>query len=302
MYSLFIFILILILLIFFLYYHYFVQIESFCSGIQENGLLCITNNQQYGICDINSKCLSFRENGIINNVYDTNSVGATGATGNIQLDDTCISNQNFDKLCKSINNNFGVESIESCGPNTNKSKVKCSIGHIGQRDFGNGNSVQTTPCLDDYLDFDDMCRLYQSNNLPTGYNINSIGAKYILNGALGDCYLENGMSNTKKSRAICTYNNFDTLPKLNRVNDNIFYNKFTDCKPLHSSFVGECKKVLNTENDVLAIDISGYDCNPGFGRAKCIYSDDNALLGDNNDIVSSYFKESSTTTNNSCNC
>ena len=47
--------------------------------------------------------------------------------------------------------------------------------------------------------------------------------------------------------------------------------QFTGCKEIKSNFNQECKKLLGkTESHKVDAYINGFDCLPGFGRAKCI--------------------------------
>ena len=137
------------------------------------------------------------------------------------------------------------------------------------------NGLMMTPCLYKNEDFDTWCRYFNSDKIPAGYNKNSLGSAKVLPGKLGTCFT-NGNPDPNKARAICGYNSMQTLSKLGPVNNIIGYNKFTDCLPLNSTnFKSECSNILKTNiSNSSAVEIMGYDCNPLYARAKCIYLKD----------------------------
>ena len=180
------------------------------------------------------------------------------------------------------------------------SKVICDKNYLNGINY---NNTVITPCLNKSDDFDVWCNFYNNKPIPQGFNVNSIGANKILVGKKGDCYNNNGTSDNSSARAICDYNHIDTLYKLelavgkndilsklepkynimdtgnsnnihNKKNNEIMYNVFTECRPLkNTNFTQECSRLLNVDYDnTFADQILGYDCNPGFGRAKCIIS------------------------------
>jgi hypothetical protein len=199
---------------------------------------------------------------------ESRSVEPFGAT-------TCYSNNtNFSKICTDQNPNYGVKSITACTDSTTSS-VDCGPNYLGGVDYG--ASVTITPCLNKSDDFDTWCRFYtNSSTIPTGYNVNSIGAKYRLTGKSGDCYLDNGNEDTNSARGVCDLNHIEMVPKLDPVSDKIDYNVFTDCKLLKgTNFTTECATALNNPYDQTYADqIMAYDCNPGYGRAKCLKKSD----------------------------
>jgi hypothetical protein len=155
-----------------------------------------------------------------------------------------------------------------------------------------GTGVSITPCLNKSDDFEEWCQYYQNPSTPSnsGYNVNSIGAKYILDGKDGDCYYKNsnGIEDPNSSRAVCDYDSIQGIPKLDVINNNLNYNVFTDCNPLSLSdnFLSSCTGLLNkaltpsssspyTNSDVSVVQIMAYDCNPGYGRGKCVLKSDN---------------------------
>ena len=103
-----------------------------------------------------------------------------------------------------------------------------------------------------------------------GYNINSIGSKKILYDKFGDCYNSNGDPDYNKARGLCSYNYLSDVSKIRPALNNLDYNEYTNCKPMNSNFQEECKNILGIDKDNVFAYIDGYDCLPGFGRAKCI--------------------------------
>ena len=67
------------------------------------------------------------------------------------------------------------------------------------------------------------------------------------------------------------------IKDLSKTDNNIDYNIYTECLPLdYDNFNASCKDLMNI-NSVIPTQIMGYDCNPGYGRAKCLKSDDKSL-------------------------
>jgi hypothetical protein len=246
------------------------------------GYLCRTDSG-FGICSPNNECI--KPSPDTNTLGSSNNNNNNSNNGNEQEEeeeeevneenisdlDTCIPNQDFDKACKSVNPKFGVKKIIAC--KSNSSAVECSTDYINGIKYG--DNIITTPCMDKYLDFDLLCKYYNNSSVPPGQNIDNINAQYVLNGSFGGCYLNNGESNTSKSRAICNYNYYNELPKLNPEYKTLNYNTFTDCYPIKDDFVSKCSTLLNSpSNDVYANEIMAYDCNPGYARAKCIKKSD----------------------------
>jgi len=140
-----------------------------------------------------------------------------------------------------------------------------------------GNNVQITPCLNKSDDFDSWCKYYQDNNkVPEGMNNNNIGVKKILNGKDGECYLDS----TKKTedinsaRALCDFNSIEEVSKLDPLLEDSSYNFFTNCHKIEGNgieniFKKKCSELVGTEKIDIE-QIMGYDCNPGYGRAKCL--------------------------------
>jgi hypothetical protein len=243
----------------------------------EVGNTCLTENG-YGtlnkncICVLNSNINIAEEENI--NENENEKLIPVNKSNIFEQDLTnCYpNNTNFDSICKNINSTYGVKKIIKC--DSNNSKVECSKNYIN----GNflGNMVTITPCLNKTDDFNTWCRYYNNNPIPSGYNVNSIGAKNILVGKEGDCYFENGIPDNHSARAVCDYNHNDEVYKLESANNKIDYNLFTDCYPLKpTNFVKKCSELLDIPYEhTFADQIMGYDCNPGFGRAKCIASKD----------------------------
>jgi hypothetical protein len=289
------------------------QIESFSCPSERTGYICNLDNKQYGICDRNLNCIPFVEPVVqvlpTTISAPTSSAPTSAPTSPPQQPDTCINNGNFDTICKSFNSNYGIKSINTQNCNPGYSEVVCGDNYINGVDYSNNkinNKLVKTPCLNKNIDFDTMCKYYNTESIPSGYTIDSIGASEILIGKSGDCYLNNGNPNPNSARAVCNYNNIGTVPKLNRAFNKLNYNKFTECNPIKSEFNTLCSTVLNSDN-VKAIQIMGYDCLPGYARAKCVYNND--LNNNNNDLGyfldgsdSSYFSETSSSSFSKCNC
>lgn len=245
------------------------------------GNTCSTENG-YGTLNKNCVC-------VINSTYEEeeqqeeeeyqytkrshrNSNQNSGTGSNEDLTNCYPNNTNFDAVCKNINSEYGIKEIIKC--DSNNSKVDCKKNYINGEFLGPMSTL--TPCLDKTDDFNTWCRYYNSNPVPPGYNVNSIGAKKLLVGKKGNCFFEDGSSNNHKARAVCDYNHTDEVHKLERANDKINYNIFTGCHPLKpTNFVSKCSPLLHVPYEhSFATQIMGYDCNPGFGRAKCIKSKD----------------------------
>lgn len=146
----------------------------------------------------------------------------------------------------------------------------------------NNEYTTRTPCLNKTDDFDTWCRYYSDKNRPVGYNVNSIGLKELLIGSDGGCFT-NGISDDSKAVGVCGYNYTEEVKKLTPPNEKVYYNIFTDCKYMkNTNYTRECANLLNiNENDALADQITSYDCNPGFGRAKCLNKSDKMIYNNN---------------------
>ncbi len=197
----------------------------------------------------------------------------------------CITkNSDYGQVCKlRYGSQSGVDKIEECDSlDTNSVKITCSNMTFNGKDYSNdGSYVFSTECIDKSLDFDDMCNSYMLNSIkdesrPNGYNVYSAGVSEKLIGIEGSCYLNNGESDQTKARGICNLKSNQTLPRLSpytyvdnhELND---YNKFTDCKNIETGeFVEDCQRLLDVTEDKVYADINGYDCLPGYGRAKCV--------------------------------
>jgi hypothetical protein len=169
------------------------------------------------------------------------------------------------------------------------------------------NGTHKTPCFNKSDDFNEWCRNYidQSNiSVASGNNINNIGAKNIivgeLNGTDEDC------GNPNFAQAICDFNYIDGVSKIqpNKKCNSIYqkngsnncsdlnYNIFTDC--LHPTstlqdYKDQCTSLgskLSTESTETysPVEFSGYDCNPGYFRAKCINSSDTTNLSTSSNL------------------
>ena len=217
----------------------------------------------------------------ISNSGSTSGNGSSSSNDNIPLEnttkDTCIDNVFAGTICNIRNsgsNNFGLKSITPCtGADSNKSKFECENLWFNELQYE--NVINATSCINKSIDFDEACRIFQpkDNSLKTkGYNINSIGSKHILYGKNGDCYNSSGNEDFNKGRALCSYKYNTNMTKLDHIQNNYDYNVFTECKNIKSNFNQECKTLLGKTgiNDKVYAYINGFDCLPGFCRAKCI--------------------------------
>ena len=198
----------------------------------------------------------------------TSQIGMPSNEGCYPIDST-----NFDKICKNQNPKWGIKNYTACA-DKNQLRVECGPGYINGVNYGNNTVV--TPCLNKSDDFNTWCKYYNDGNIPKGYSVNSIGVKKILIGEDGDCFLNNGTSDINSARAICDYNNMEQIPKLDRANNRINYNNFSSCVPIKSDFTLICSELLGQDDKtkVYADQIMGYDCNPGYARAKCLMKSD----------------------------
>ena len=201
---------------------------------------------------------------------NTSNVPLSGTTS-----DSCINKADVGKVCSVRHSgayNYGVKSMTDCtGNDEGKVKVECALNNFNSVQYN--DIISATPCLDKSINFNDACRVYQPsdrNLRDQGYNINSIGSKKILYDQFGDCYNSNGDPDYNKARGLCSYNYLSDVSKITPALNNLDYNEYTNCKPMNSNFRDECATILGIdENDVFAY-IDGFDCLPGYGRAKCI--------------------------------
>ena len=190
-------------------------------------------------------------------------------------EDACLpNNSDFGKICKIRHNSYeyGVNNVTKCDDNT--SKVKCGKLIFNGQDYSNnGKYVFATDCLDKSFDFDTICNQYIPSNIKSsskynGYDNNSAGVDTFLKGKYGDCFLSDGQSNPGKARAICNMKSNKEISRIRPFSSNIDYNVYTDCHSDSHDFVSDCSKRLN--GDQAFADIQGFDCMPGYSRARCI--------------------------------
>ena len=223
--------------------------------------MCYTkDNLHFGLYDNNCICNAFNEN--TKSTYNSN----------YHLNTHCNTNVNNTNVNNTNVNNTNVETnVENTNDNTNVD-IDINKNEIEEEEE---KYIFKTPCLNKTDDFDVWCRYYSNKNnikIPEGMNLNSIGSKNVLVGSLGGCYINNGRSDNNSASAICDYKYVNQMTKLEPANKKIDYNVFTNCNPLHDkhSFHKECQELLKNDK-VKSVQIMGYDCNPGFGRAKCLY-------------------------------
>ena len=237
------------------------------------GTTCNNEQLQFGIFNDNCDCISPSNNNQQKEkvILPEKSLSIPPQIV-VPLDKDCYTNNsNFNEICKMQNIKYGVKKLIPC--DNNHSKVECGLNYINGIHYG--DNVTITPCLNKSDDFDNWCRYYNNiSTIPSGYNINSIGSKKILVGALGGCYTNNGKSDNNSARGICDYKHMEQVNRLEPANNKINYNVYTDCLPLNgNNFIPSCRNLMNNDK-VLVTQIMGYDCNPGYGRAKCLNSND----------------------------
>ena len=233
----------------------------------------------FGIYNANCECISIGKKVDISKKVNKSSAktvktyfpssAVTTMPGLLEKDKNCMPNStDFDAFCKKQNLTYNLKNLEKC--DEFESKPICGPSEIDEEEI----SVRT-PCLNKSDDFNTWCRFYSNKKNPVGYNVNSIGAKHVLIGSAGGCFV-NGKPDNSKARGICTYNYTDEVIKLQPSNPNINYNVFTQCKDMRKTdFVKECSKLLKLDyKDTYADQITSYDCNPGFARAKCLNNKD----------------------------
>jgi hypothetical protein len=270
------------------------QVSTEENKICDVGFPCFNSNG-FGTYNNNCDCISSKNKklGVLNSEQEegrnmlqeeNNIFSSKAGTQEEQpyIPPNCIPNQDFSQYCKNIssNPNMGVNSVTPC--NNTSSQVQCGLFNIGGNILKN-NTIMT-PCLDKSTDFDTWCKYYNKKPIPNGYNVNSIGAKDILIGSDGDCYNSDGTSNDNLARAICDNSHMQTITKLEPDNQNIDYNYFTECLPLNkTNFAFSCTHLFK---GTIPDQILGYDCNPGYGRAKCIKPGD--IINNNNLIYNEF--------------
>ena len=267
------------------------------------GTTCNDNNQKFGIYNNNCECIpQIQQEEESNNILPSeeqlidqqdllyNDTQETQDSPDI-LDENCYPNSttNFDTICKNENIKYGIKNMIPC--NNENSKVVCGFNYINGKQYN--EDVVITPCLNKTDDFNVWCRFYNDKHIPLGNSVNSIGAQNVLVGSLGGCFTNDGTPDENSARAVCDYKYIDQVTRLEPDNKEIDYNTYTRCLPInHNYFIPECKKLLQKDNkdnkNVLATQIMGYDCNPAYGRAKCIFADDKYNF-DNDFFTKMYF-------------
>ena len=253
-------------------------ITSYLENNEECNLQCDTNNSN------NSNNLNKNFNKILSELDEKNKI-------------KCYPNDtNFSKICSDQSPTYGVKSINSCDKDT--SSVVCDPNYLNGK--YTGTSI-ITPCLNKTDDFDVWCKYYNNKPVPEGYNINSIGVKNLLVGKEGECYLNNNIPDNSKARGVCDYNYIDNITKIS--SSNLKDNNFTDCSSINSNFNILCD---NLSKRSIASEIMGYDCNPGFARAKCINRNDAFIKNNqtnnlsNDTLTNNIFDENKNASRNFC--
>ena len=199
------------------------------------------------------------------------------------LEGQCIPpNSDFGKICGAkYGNQYGVSKKEPC--NDGNVKITCGYLNFDEVDYRNVGKY-TTNCINKSFDMDTMCNINMPNNVrelskESGYYDTSAGAKAVLKGKLGDCYTNDGSPDLSKARPICNLSSNKEIDRILPFNNQNEYNIFTECHNMENhNFVNDCQQLLKLDNkqDVFA-DIHGFDCMPGYARAKCINKKDEPL-------------------------
>lgn len=229
------------------------------------------NSENKSTTSSSSKKLSVESK---NNIYKEKLKDINDTSSN---NDCIEKNINYGEVCKKrFGSNYGIKNIKSC--NNNKGvKVICEKMVFDGKGYQDDNFSYSTDCINESLDLNTMCNYYMPKNIKekstkNGYNINSVGLNVRLKGKYGDCYTSNGKPDLSKNRGICNFKKFSEIERIRPfqfVND---YNKSTGCHNMENyDFVSDCKNKLklNNNKEVYA-DIQGFDCMPGYARAKCV--------------------------------
>jgi hypothetical protein len=287
----------------------YLYVEKF-SGLCNAGATC-SNGSKFGYYNNNCDCIvggSSAQSGIIGS-SNTGSSNPNNYTLDAilyptQVEDEqegCIPlSQNLDGICKENGSTWGIQSVKKCS-SENLVNLTCGNNYVNGQYLGKDNF--TTPCLNKSDDFNTWCQFYNTKNAPEGISKNSVGAKNVYIGANGGCYNNDGSSNNNFARAVCSYNSYQSIDKLDYLTTGedvdipkiLDYNKFTKCLPIQSgNFISDCQNLLNsqTQGSVDAINIMGYDCNPGYARGKCIFNND-YINGLHNNLVGKYAQSTS---------
>lgn len=240
--------------------HYSDDSQDKSTSSNQNDISSMDINQQ----NINTNITDMTEP--IKDITDTTS------------NNDCIEkNINYGEVCKKrFGNNYGIKKMESC--NNNKGvKVICEKMVFDGKTYNNDNLTYATDCMSDSLDLNIMCNYYMPKNIrekskKNGYNSNSVGLNTRLRGKYGDCYTSNGKPDLSKNRGICNFRKFNEIDKVRPFNFVDKYNKFTGCHNMENyNFANDCKNRLGlSDSESVFADIKGFDCMPGYARAKCV--------------------------------
>ena len=207
---------------------------------------------------------------------NSNTGEESGEPNNNFKEGQCISPDKIGEICKV--NGKGIKEIKKDICPGNNVQVTCGNLTFDEIDYSNeGKYVYATDCINNAFDMDTICNQMMPKSInqiakQNGYYNQSAGADVILKGKSGDCYTHDGSPDLSKSRAICNLQSNKEIKRIFPFNDNQDYNVFTNCNNMEShNFVDECKNLLKLKSnkDVFA-DIHGFDCMPGYARAKCI--------------------------------
>ena len=247
--------------------------------------ICKRENSEYGIKEVTACTNTHSKVTCDRNYLDGVNYHNTVITPCLNKSD------DFDVWCNFYNNKptppgFNVNSI---GAN------KILVGKKG--DCYNNNGTSDNSSARAICDYNHVNTLYK---LELAVGKNDILSKLDPTHNIMDTRNSN---DNDRSSSTSNDDNDSKKKKHKKKNHEIMYNVFTHCRPLkNTNFTQDCSRLLNVDYDnTFADQILGYDCNPGFGRAKCIIS---KRKSSGNHYDSSYVLNSdgTTTSNDSCEC
>ena len=277
-----------------------------CESMESKDAIDVENNLQFnelGNMNSNNSNNSNNSSESEDNDNNDNNDNNEKFKESEDLSNSCVPlYSNYGEVCSQYGKNYGIQSKETCEEEEDSVKINCGelifngVSYIDEGEYSTG-------CMDNSLDFDTICNEILPSDIrdtskKDGYYDRSAGASVILNGKSGDCYNNDGSSNKLKSRAVCNLRSNLEINRIPPFTNTIDYNTFTGCHNMETyTFANECKNLLKLDNtDDVYADIHGFDCMPGYARAKCINkgksihipSDINKLQKDTNSNIYSY--------------
>lgn len=203
---------------------------------------------------------------------------------------SCVNKKsNIGDVCTALNHNkdYGIGTLKDCEGDNTKYQITCANMTFNGVDYSDEGEY-STGCINHTFDMDTMCNEYmpkqmKANLKQNGYYNKSAGAQVILKGKDGDCFNNDGTSNPLKSRAICNLRSDRQIKRIlpgRNINES---DKFTGCQNMETyNFLQDCKTMMSplneTEEEEVYADIHGYDCMPGYARAKCYFANEKSQM------------------------